>query len=818
MTYNQESFLGGLSSRFDRLRPDANSYPLLINGRVRDNRVEAIKKLVQDTSLPTGTYQNITAVGSILVVFISGAAFYRDTATTNGWRSVLGLTLDTAADVDTVPIPASTINYKRSGPLDAVSFNNSAAARSPEAILATDGTTQPCILYPVAGGTIAARPTQTYAQWTETPDGTLREYVPVGRFPVYAGRKLYMAIKSSSGYLNRIAQSVSGRPIDFVVAITNATGDKDGDALTTATSAGFDELTGLYATSFNDGSFLACTARNTTGLTPDFSNGSFFGEPYFINTPLFKVGALNNHSAADLNGDSAFITQTGILSYNATQQNKIESNSDPISSQVYKLLAPTQTFGAAVNFNDYAMFSVNTVFGPAVVVYDTSIVNSAGPGRFVAIDMYSGVGQIKQFAKTTAATGERLWFITADNRLFEFGAASSRETCRFYIGDWNTASGKVVQNFRRAQFVFSEVTADTVVQVTNYTDQQLIERVGYPLVPASQNDAPVISVPFAMTTGPATAIVQYEPSSASYGFGIGAMVEWDSSAKLVFCTLEAAANGMTPSQLSQNYTQGTVTAAAPQKFVFVGDFDPGTVPDLLVKLPLNVTVIGLGDYFYGADHTTDYAAYANTLQVLKSQGRFIAVAGNHDLDVDGGLVYNNFFGNGKRHYSIVVGNVEFFIYNTGWNTANVGTTNHPYEPDGFVAGSVQANELRAALAASTAKFKFVVLHEPPYSSVANYTPGYSLLRLPFKAWGATAVFSGHAHLYERVIVDGLNYYTVGTGGHSPSAFAASYVAGHQNGLASTPGYLMLTTDEYDATSKFIRADTGAAVDLFAFGR
>ena len=63
--FNQVSFKGGLSAMFDLMRKDVDSYPLLVNGRVRENVIEAINAPVRDEQIPVGTLQNITAVGSV---------------------------------------------------------------------------------------------------------------------------------------------------------------------------------------------------------------------------------------------------------------------------------------------------------------------------------------------------------------------------------------------------------------------------------------------------------------------------------------------------------------------------------------------------------------------------------------------------------------------------------------------------------------------------------------------------------------------------------------------------------------------------------
>lgn len=67
------------------------------------------------------------------------------------------------------------------------------------------------------------------------------------------------------------------------------------------------------------------------------------------------------------------------------------------------------------------------------------------------------------------------------------------------------------------------------------------------------------------------------------------------------------------------------------------------------------------------------------------------------------------------------------------------------EPDGTTSTSVQAQWLQASLAASTAVWKFVLLHHSPYSSGSTHGTN-PRTQWPFEAWGAHAVFSGHDHV------------------------------------------------------------------------
>ena len=794
MIINQQSFLGGISARYNELRVDPNTYQLLVNGRVRDNSVEAIKSPLQDELAPQGLYQNLTAIGSVLLLFVSGACWYRDLQGIYGWRKVSGMTLDPNVDtIDTEDIPSSTLNYKRTGPIDNVRFANSPARQTAEGVLACDGITQPSLLYPELGGVISARTTYTYDQWTETENGAEREYVPIGRYPKYIGQKLYMAIKGSAGRLNKIAQSVSGRPLDFVIAINDTTGDKDGDALATAHAIGFDDITGIFKSGDED-TFIVTTGRNTVGVKPDHTDTNFFGEPRLRNRGLFPSGVLNPNCVVDLNGDSAFISQTGIHSYNQIMQQKLESNNDPVSAQVYRLLATNQTYGAAVDFEDYAFFALETIYGPGVVVLDKTLSTpDVDGGKFISLDLYRNIGQIKQFAKISTSAGQRLFFITQDNRLFEYGVGSTRETCRLYLGDWSGAVGGVSQLFRRASLVFSDVHQDATVQITEFTDRQRVASAAYQLKGASVTSAPSFPVPYHCTRGASNGLVHHENTDATLGFSVGILIEWESDAKLVFARLDIDFDSKLP------LTQTTYRAGVqgqPFEFAAVGDFAPGVVDTILRQG---------SDQVIGVGNIGTWTNYAATLGQIKD--RFFACSGNLDLDPDNGLIFYNHVANGARYYSVVKGNTEFFFYNVGWTTANIGTMTG--DNDGFIINSTQANWLKGAMALSTAKFKVVVIHFPPYSSSGT---GYTMLRLPFRAWGATLVISAHDKNYQRHIIDGLNYITVGTGSNTSDPLATP-IAGYQNGRTGTAGYLKLTTTEFHITTAHIGID-GTVFDEF----
>ena len=158
-----------------------------------------------------------------------------------------------------------------------------------------------------------------------------------------------------------------------------------------------------------------------------------------------------------------------------------------------------------------------------------------------------------------------------------------------------------------------------------------------------------------------------------------------------------------------------------------------------------------GAYGAGADHN-----------------RFFPALGNHDYFTPRAWPYLAYFshlpGNG-RYYDFVWGPCHFFAINS-----------NSEEPDGNSADSIQANWLRTQLQNSTAPWKIVYFHSPPY--VSNDLHGAAEeMRWPFAEWGADLILNGHIHVYERFEVDGIPYIVSGMGGHSIYSFP-SWTAEH----------------------------------------
>lgn len=219
-------------------------------------------------------------------------------------------------------------------------------------------------------------------------------------------------------------------------------------------------------------------------------------------------------------------------------------------------------------------------------------------------------------------------------------------------------------------------------------------------------------------------------------------------------------------------------AAAPlARFAVIGDFglagpgEAGVAALVSHFKPDFVITVGDNNYPEGAADTIDVnigqyfhafiAPYSGVFGAGAAENRFFPSLGNHDWLTAGARPYLDYFtlpGN-ERYYDVIRGNVHLFALDSD-----------PIEPDGVAADSVQAEWLRAGLAAATERWRIVYMHHPPYSSGPHGSSSY--MQWPFGAWGATMVLSGHDHDYERLEVAGMTYVVCGLGGAPAYQFDA----------------------------------------------
>jgi len=210
-----------------------------------------------------------------------------------------------------------------------------------------------------------------------------------------------------------------------------------------------------------------------------------------------------------------------------------------------------------------------------------------------------------------------------------------------------------------------------------------------------------------------------------------------------------------------------VSLVSAQKYAIISDIHGSTSNtfevSVLVKSWSPEFIITAGDNHYGSQTSIDYQVgqyyssfifpYNGVYGTGDTVNRFFPCIGNHDCDGTGlnnYLQYFNLPGN-ERYYDFVKGDVHFYSINCNLN-----------EPDGVYDTSVQAHWLRDHLAVSASLYNVVYFHMPAFTSGMHGSTTY--MQWPFKQWGASIVFSGHDHDYERLYIDSFPFIVCGVSG------------------------------------------------------
>lgn len=257
-------------------------------------------------------------------------------------------------------------------------------------------------------------------------------------------------------------------------------------------------------------------------------------------------------------------------------------------------------------------------------------------------------------------------------------------------------------------------------------------------------------------------------------------------------------------------------AASKLEVWMVADFGATTTAEdnvaTLVKNGNPDVVLMVGDTNYGYAYSAAVGAYYGGLY---ASGRLLPCPGNHDWDIANLADYLSYFDE-ERYYSRRFGPVEFFMLDSGFNTAyevvepdgnTQGTITQPDNlccglPVGESGGSVQWQWFVNAVKSSTAKWKIVCLHHPPYSSgnahwglsseVAMWGSTTRLQWEAFSRLGINLVLSGHEHIYERLSVGGVMYVVNGLGGKDITNFGSPVLSTSQVRYRADYGALRLT--------------------------
>ncbi len=241
--------------------------------------------------------------------------------------------------------------------------------------------------------------------------------------------------------------------------------------------------------------------------------------------------------------------------------------------------------------------------------------------------------------------------------------------------------------------------------------------------------------------------------------------------------------------------------ATPLVFAAIGDYGSGDSHEadvaglVLSWKPEFIITLGDNNYPAGSADTIDQAVgqlfhsfifpYKGSYGEGADTNRFFPCLGNHDLMMDHGQPYFDYFtlpGN-QRYYDFTWGPVHLFALD-----------NVESEPDGVGASSIQAGWLKEGLAASTSAWNVVYMHYPPYSSGVHGSTDWA--RWPYNEWGADAVLAGHDHTYERLEEGGLPYFVNGLGGGAIYTFTNILEGSMARYNADYGAMRIETTDRY----------------------
>jgi len=224
-------------------------------------------------------------------------------------------------------------------------------------------------------------------------------------------------------------------------------------------------------------------------------------------------------------------------------------------------------------------------------------------------------------------------------------------------------------------------------------------------------------------------------------------------------------------------------------------------------------VVNTGDLMNSGENFDNWTGFfAIEAELLHSVPLF-PVMGNHEVMLDGWLVFTTYFGvnpdsGSSLHYSFDHGPVHGIVLNSN------GDFESNTEQMTWLETDLQAVGQRAAAPAI-----LVFFHHPLYT-FSNHDPeleAREVLVPLFEVHGVDAVFWGHNHCYERFDVNGVPYITAGGGGAPLNGVgdpegddAALYVTGE-----STLHYIRLDVEPSRLDATVIRVPDGATIDSFS---
>jgi hypothetical protein len=839
-------FSGGLNALTESAKLSNGQYALLVNGRTRRNVVDPTYKHLRITLPQAGNIQGLFGQGSTLFVAIDGVMYYAEVeiGKTINLRQIPNWTpmSATAAELFMEAVPATTNLLKReaANPQSVSTTFTDSIGRFPECLVVQDGINIPRAIFPNNGWVSLG----SYSAWTfDQPI-----YVPIGLQMAYSGGKLYTV--SPDGKL--VYQSVSGRPTDFVIAIDN-NGNKLGDVGVTSIGVSYAEITSLQAA--EDGNVLAATLYGTWLLVPDKTN-LYWGEPYTVPVEQFPVGALNQNSYADIVGDTAFLTQSGVQSFNVTKQAKIASNNFPLGAPISSLLAGTQLAqAAACNFNDYAYFGVNTVYGPMTAVYDTMT------GHYTALD--NSFGTAKFFAKLLTNNQQQLVFATDDNQLYlANGDTTEVNVTSVYLGDYVAYETQQAPVGKAGKFLdisgvklsFVDVLSSGEINIKIYIDKKEVYSETRPVTATEVQTASVEQLPF--DSRDSTIPLSFQLPKIQSGWKVGIFVSWSFNGSLSEATIEGNATERDSPML-----QGTTSETVQDVLAAIGNitFEDNLVTSDSVNMAGKRLELTKGEWYLFDPKASnvsilDGQTNKNKMAIFKSSGicalfgqtgsdcalrniqkikllvdqmaadkiTSLIGLGNYGVSTDDLKEFLYILGLQNISFLPVMGDNETAI-NDGLTFKALTSMNYPrlesfnncvwclYEnysnPMGFLPGSNQDKYTTQQLLNTDKRFKFFAVHNSPYTNDSYFSGGDIHTRLDYPAKDVDAVFAASGNCAEFIRKGTIDYFNGGLGGAEGDPFDTPPIDGTVWEINTGVAYFLITVDAITARIE-LKSNTG----------
>jgi hypothetical protein len=159
----------------------------------------------------------------------------------------------------------------------------------------------------------------------------------------------------------------------------------------------------------------------------------------------------------DILGDFAFIDAEGLRSFNAVRQLRNEGRNSAFSLKVAKLFEDiVQVGGAAISFDNYTFFSVKTIYGYGVLVFDGTL------QKFVSLDLYQTdtdetLGQITHFSKIDTDTTHEVYAVTAQGGFYRLFTGAKYNDSFVQTKAFNTGTLDVEQKPMQLRTLFNGI-------------------------------------------------------------------------------------------------------------------------------------------------------------------------------------------------------------------------------------------------------------------------------------------------------------------------------------------------------------------------